>query len=191
MFTQAASYTRINLEFHGFATDQTAKYYDIYKNVVDQQRITSASLITIGGELNNQNLVLPTLPIHLIQNESALNYTAKLTPIYLVKATDALIINNADAIQLAFDQVGVERANGNQLINLGKGILAEMSYKDIVVAPSLVEDPEEDSISLTIRFMLNVSFEESLVLDTKLTKEMINRANDTPDNLLFAVYPMG
>ena len=94
-------------------------------------------------------------------------------------------------VHLAFERAGINRSEGDHLLNLAKGILAEMKYSDVKATPSLVTDPEENATYLTICLHVNATFEESLALDSKLTRELVYRTDKIPENLSFAVYDIG
>lgn len=94
-------------------------------------------------------------------------------------------------LSVAFSSSGVNEDLGNRLLGMAKGILAEMNYVGIKVKPTLVRDPEENAIYLTVRLYVNATFEESLELDSRLTSELIQRTDSLPENLSFAVYDIG
>ena len=96
-----------------------------------------------------------------------------------------------NSIHLAFESVGVSRVEGDHLLTLAKGILAEMKYFDVVITPSIVHDPEENSSYLTLRLHVDADFESTLKLDSCLTKELVARTNLLPEKLSFAVYELG
>ncbi len=94
-------------------------------------------------------------------------------------------------LSVAFNSSGVNEDLGNRLLGMAKGILAEMNYTNVKVRPTLVRDPEENTTYLTVRLYVNATFEESLELDSKLTRELIQRTDSLPENLSFAVYDVG
>lgn len=95
-----------------------------------------------------------------------------------------------NSLHLAFDRVGVNRVDGDQLLSLAKGILAEMKYFDVKVTPSVVNDPEENVSYLTLRLHVDADFESTLKLDSLLTRELVARTDLLPENLSFAVYEL-
>lgn len=95
-----------------------------------------------------------------------------------------------NSIHIAFDKVGINRAEGDQLLVLAKGILAEMNYADTKVTSSIVNDPEENESYLTLRLHVDADFDTSLKLDSILTRELVSRTESLPEKLSFAVYEL-
>lgn len=96
-----------------------------------------------------------------------------------------------NTLHIAFDKAEIKREIGDYLLSMAKGVLIEMKYPSVDVRPSLVSDPEENAVYLTLCLHINATFEESLALDSKLTKELISREINMPENLSFAVYDIG
>lgn len=154
------------------ALGQTQQINDVYRFPVET---------SLPSGMNTDS-VIPTIPLSFISN-----------PLHTYTAwhSIALIPQVKGEVSLAFSRCGVDEAIGNGLLNMAKGILAEMSYADIKVEPVLVTDPEENATYLTLRLYVNATFEESLQLDSKLTSELIQRTDSLPENLSFAVYDLG
>ena len=151
---------------------QSHQINDVYRFPIDTSALNSMSLAS----------TMPTMPQSFISNP--LNT-------YTAWHSITLIPQARSEVSIALNQCGVDETIGNDLLNMAKGILAEMSYADIKVVPVLVTDPEENATYLTLRLYVNATFEESLQLDSKLTSELIQRTNGLPENLSFAVYDIG
>lgn len=100
------------------------------------------------------------------------------------------LVPPVNSIHVAFDKVGINRAEGDQLLILAKGILAEMKYAETKVTSSIVNDPEENVSYLTLRLHLDADFETTLKLDSILTRELVSRTESLPEKLSFAVYEL-
>lgn len=175
-FLKAAAFTVISFNAHGAEIDQNPITSDVYK-VITSINTPVQRAFNETSQVNQTLHVAPFLG----------NTIPTLTTWGIVQQTVA----PENSINLALDSAGINRTIGNQLLNIAKGILAELKYSEVKVSPSLVRDPEEDASYLTICLHVDVTFEESLVLDSKLTKELISRTVNIPENLSFAVYDIG
>lgn len=175
MFLQTAI-TVISFGVHGANLDHYPVTTDVYK-------VVSATSMPVNNESREISFIgTAVIPTTFIGNAM---------PTMTSWDMSLQAVTPVNSMHLAFDRVGVSRIEGDQLLNLAKGILAEMNYSGIKVSPTLVTDPEESATYLTVCLHVNVTFEESLILDSKLTRELIYRTDSIPDNLSFAVYEIG
>lgn len=153
-------------------------------------KITVISFVMQGAALNNDVYKMPaSIPVpHAMDDSLAL-------PTFVNGPQDTITTWKPNPLKsdlgIAFNSSGVNENLGNHILNMAKGILAEMNYSDVKVKPTLVRDPEENATYLTLRLYVNATFEESLELDSKLTSELIQRTDSLPENLSFAVYDIG
>ncbi len=169
-FLEAAAFTVISFGLPSTYLDQPLKTGDVYKvNVLNSTPV--------------QNKFLPV--------KTATMPAAFIGSVAPTVTTWGMWQQAIGDVHRAFDEVGINRVVGDQLISLAKGVLAEMNHPSIKVIPSLVIDPEENATYLTICLHVNTTFEESLALDSKLTRELVDRADNMPENLSFAVYDIG
>ncbi|MEQ1638739.1 MAG: hypothetical protein ABL903_18930 [Methylococcales bacterium] len=175
-FLKAAAFTVISFNAHGAEIDQNPITSDVYK-VIASVNTPALSAFNETSPVNQTFHVAPFLG----------NALPTLTTWGIVQQA----FTPVNSIQLALDSIGISRAIGSQLLSMAKGILAELNYSEVKVSTSLVRDPEENVSYLTLCLHVNATFEESLALDSKLTKELISRAVNIPENLSFAVYDIG
>lgn len=169
-FLKAAAFTVISFNAHGADINQNPVTNDVYK-IISSVNMPAPKMFSDKASLATPFIgnVLPTTTWGIVQQ--------------------TLIPENS--IHLALDSIGISRVVGDKLLNLAKGILAELNYQNVKVLPSLVRDPEENASYLTLCLHVNTTFEESLALDSKLTRELISRNVNLPENLSFAVYDLG
>lgn len=180
MFLEAAAFTVISLGIHDANLDQHLKTSDVYKVGIS---ISPPRHREAGGFVSVGYAYTTALPISFVGNALA-NFTT------WNMGSNALAVAMDSDIHLAFDNVGIDRNVGDKFLDLAKGILAELNYPNIKVTPSFARDPEENASYLTLCLHVNASFEESLALDSKLTRELVYRTDNIPENLTFAVYEM-
>ena len=94
-------------------------------------------------------------------------------------------------IHLAFNEAGISQNDGDAFLNIAKGILAEMRYPVKKVTPQLINDPEENSFYLNLKIHVEATFEDTLMLDSLLTKILLSRIDQLPEKLSFSVYEIG
>jgi hypothetical protein len=170
-FLKAAAFTVISFNAHGAEIDQNPITSDVYK-VIASVNTPVLSAFNETSPVNQTFHVAPFLG----------NALPTLTTWGIVQQA----FTPVNSIQLALDSIRVSRAIGSQLLSM-----AELNYSEVEVSTSLVRDPEENVSYLTLCLHVNATFEESLALDSKLTKELISRAVNIPENLSFAVYDIG
>lgn len=175
-FLKAAAFTVISFSAHGANIDPNPITSDVYE-VITSINLPALKGAAEGAPLGQTSNVIPFVG----------NALPTITTWNMFQGT----VTPESSLQLAFDNVGVNRVVGNQLLSMAKGILAEMNYSHVEVVPSLVKDPEENASYLTLCLHVNATFEESLALDSKLTNELISRSVNMPENLSFAVYDIG
>lgn len=168
----APAFTLISFGAHGACLDHTPQISEVYRLPLETSAPNSMSHVS----------AMPTIPQSFISNPLS-TYTVW----HLI--TQPLPVRNE--VSVALNQCGVDEAIGNDLLNMAKGILAEMNHANVKVAPVLVTDPEENATYLTLRLYVHATFEESLQLDSKLTSELIQRVGILPESLSFSVYDIG
>lgn len=174
MFLQTAI-TVISFGVHGANLDYYPLTTDVYKVVTaTSMPVSSESKETlfVGGA------VIPT------------TFIGNAMPTMTTWGMALQAVAPVNSLHLAFDRVGVNRTDGDQLLGLAKGILAEMKYFDIKVTPSIVNDPEENASYLTLRLHIDADFDTTLKLDSILTRELVSRTESLPEKLSFAVYEL-
>lgn len=176
MFLEAATFTIISLGINDAKLDNHLITGDVFKLDKSANIIATSGvgIFPFGGQISN-------IPTTFIDNVS---------PSFTTWGMGLQISNPVNEIHLAFEKVGINRDVGDKFLFIAKGILAELNYPNIKVNPLLIRDPEENSSYLTLRLHVNTSFEESLALDSKLTRELVHRTTNIPENLSFAVYEM-
>jgi len=94
-------------------------------------------------------------------------------------------------IDLAFKETRINSQEGNKVLAIAKGILAEMSSPVASETAEVINDPDENVAYLNIRLHINTSFEEALEIDSQLTRSLLSRVGKLPERLTFAVYGLG
>jgi hypothetical protein len=151
-----------------------------------------SSLVYGNNQLNDIYKVSISQPSNFIQCEQAYNIPTLAFPKYIQSTLPAPLTNNiGDDFSVLFNKAGIDFSIGNELLEMAKGILAEASYTDISITPDLSDDPDENSMLLTFSIYIKATFEESLAIDTLLTRELIKRVGNLPENLSMIVHDLG
>lgn len=109
----------------------------------------------------------------------------------LILGRDLVEVAQTNPVDLALAQAKIPLDEGNQALLIAKGVLAEMQFPIKRIAPQLINDPEGDCYYLNLKLYIDSTFEESLELDTILTKQLSSRVEILPERLSFSVYDLG
>lgn len=109
----------------------------------------------------------------------------------LILGREFVLTAQPNPINLALAQASISLEEGNQALLIAKGVLAEMRFPIKRVLPQLINDPEGDCYYLNLKLYIDSTFEESLELDTLLTKQLSSRIETLPERLSFSVYNLG
>lgn len=88
----------------------------------------------------------------------------------------------------ALSASGIRIEDGLSLLAKAKQLLSEERHPCVEIIPVLAHDMDEDATYLTLKMVVDTSFETSLELDASLTRGLIKSFKRIPERLSFAVY---
>lgn len=88
----------------------------------------------------------------------------------------------------ALSASGIRIEDGFSFLAKAKQLLSDAQYPCVEVIPVLAHDMDEDAIYLTLKMVVNTTFETALELDASLTRGLVKSSKRIPERLSFAVY---
>lgn len=159
------------------------------------ESLITISILAAGAQLNRNtrdtyNVQPPSREVSTSLISFGVTPPTLLGQAYVSTTIGSTIVYSDSDIMVAraLSASGIRFEDGFLFLAKAKQLLSDAQYPCVEVVPVLAHDMDEDATYLTLKMVVNTTFEKSLELDASLTRGLIKSFKRIPECLSFAVY---